>query len=205
MGTLPGEPWVAAHLRLRPGQDAAIAHDDRFVSLKRPGTTASGEPLTAGTPFQLAPISESFAALAVMQLVEEGRAELGRPVQRHVSGFRPADPGTASRTAVRHLRPHTRDLSRLSGRRDPFSRDNGAEALAGFVRELERLQPSAAMGLRFRWSRSNSTVLARLFEVASGVPFEQHVQEQVLPPFGMRSTVLPVSAGRTNRWIHGHG
>ena len=77
-----------------PGAALAIVEDDEIAHLRgfgkaRPG----GEAPTTQTPFIIGSLTKSFTALAVMQLVEEGKVELDAPVQRYLPWFRVANRG----------------------------------------------------------------------------------------------------------------
>ena len=76
-----------------PGVALAIVEGDKVVYLRgfgraRPG----GEAPTPQTPFIIGSLTKSFTALAVMQLVEDGKVELDAPLQRYLPWFRVADP-----------------------------------------------------------------------------------------------------------------
>jgi CubicO group peptidase (beta-lactamase class C family) len=87
-----------------PGVSLAIVEGDKIVHLRgfgraRPG----GETPTPQTPFPIASLTKSFAALAAMRLVEAGKIELDAPVQRYLPWFRVADPQASAQMTVRHL------------------------------------------------------------------------------------------------------
>ena len=99
-----------------PGATLAIVEDDKIVHLRgfgqaRPG----GEAPTPQTPFFIGSLTKSFTALAVMQLVEDGKVELDAPVQRYLPWFRIADPEASAQITVRHLLNQTSGLPTSSG------------------------------------------------------------------------------------------
>src|SRR6266498_1170367 len=67
----------------------------------------SGRPVTPQTPFRIGSNSKSFTALAVMQLVEQGRVDLGAPLQRYLPWFHLADADASARITVEQLLNHT--------------------------------------------------------------------------------------------------
>lgn len=87
-----------------PGVALGIIKGDEIVHLKGFGEAdSSGTAVTAQTPFIIGSMSKSFTALAIMQLVEDGKVELDAPVQRYLPWFRVADEEASRRIAVRHL------------------------------------------------------------------------------------------------------
>jgi CubicO group peptidase (beta-lactamase class C family) len=171
-----------------PGVAVGIVHEDRVVYLKGYGDAGNGGPVTPQTLFALASASKPFTSLAVMQLVEAGKIDLDQPLRTYLPEFQLADADAAARITVRHLLSHVSGLSTFAGRQHFFSRDNSPDALAGYVRELAAVRPTAPAGSRFQYSNTNFTVLARLVEVVSGLPFEQYICERILTPLGMPRT-----------------
>ncbi len=80
-----------------PGLALAITRGDEVVYLKGYGTAGDGEPMTSRTQLYIASLSKGFAALAVMQLVEEGKVGLDEPVRTYLSGFATADERLSAR------------------------------------------------------------------------------------------------------------
>ena len=171
-----------------PGVALGIVHEDRIVYLKGYGDAGNGGPVTPQTLFALASVSKPFTSLAVMQQVEAGKVDLDQPVQMYLPEFQLADADAAARITVRHLLSHVSGLSTFSGLQHFFSRDKSPDALVGYVRGLAAVRPTAPVGSKFQYSNTNFTVLARLVEVVSGLPFEQYIRERILTPLGMPQT-----------------
>ncbi|WP_328305813.1 serine hydrolase domain-containing protein [Actinomycetospora sp. NBC_00405] len=84
------------------------------------GTDGRGGPVTPSTRFRIASLSKSFAAAAVLQLVEARRIDLDTLVQRYLPGFATADPGASARTTtVRHLLNQTSGIADTGFPRSP--------------------------------------------------------------------------------------
>ena len=100
-----------------PGLALAIVHQDQVIYVRGYGRAdPTGRSVTPETLFCLGSVSKSFTALAVMQLIEEGRLELDTPVQQIIPWFRTAAPELSGRITVRHLLNHTSGLSTRAGR-----------------------------------------------------------------------------------------
>jgi CubicO group peptidase (beta-lactamase class C family) len=76
----------------------------------------SKTPVTVDTVFRIGSISKTFTALAVMQLVEQGRIGLDDPVSDHLRSYRlvPACPDFPP-VLIRHLLTHTAGIGELRG------------------------------------------------------------------------------------------
>src|SRR5581483_11570000 len=89
------DAFVSTTLRDRgvPGAALAIVRGDQVVHLRGFGVAdQSGRAVTPQTPFRIGSNSKGFTALAIMQLVEQGKVALDAPVQRYLPWFRLADP-----------------------------------------------------------------------------------------------------------------
>ncbi len=118
-----------------PGVAVAITRGDRVLFVRGYGHDSAGARIGEETPFRIASLSKSFTALAVMQLVEDGRLGLDDPVAEHLSAFSPDDP-RADEITVRQL------LSQTSGMADrAISRDQRATTL-----NPRRGRPPAGLG-----------------------------------------------------------
>lgn len=87
-----------------PGLSAAVVSDGRLVWARGFGQadTRRGIEATPETPYPLASVTKPFAAVVVLQLVEQGRLGLDDPVSNY--GLRYESPGVVR---VRHLLSHT--------------------------------------------------------------------------------------------------
>src|SRR5512138_1914844 len=99
-----------------PGLAVAIVQGDKIIFAKGYGEAARDKPVTPQTQFYIGSVTKGFTALAIMQLVEQGKLELDVPVQKYLPWFRVADPEASSKITVRHLLNHT---SGLGERGDP--------------------------------------------------------------------------------------
>ena len=112
------DAYVEARMKEKriPGLALAIVQGDQVAYLKGYGIAdPSGRPVTPQTPFFLASLAKPMTALAVMQLVEQGKLELDTPVQTYLPWFHLADSGASARISVRHLLYHTSGLPERTG------------------------------------------------------------------------------------------
>jgi len=87
-----------------PGLSAAVVKDGQVVWARGLGfaDVEKGIPATPETPYHLASVTKPFAALVIMQLVQEGKLSLDDPVSRYGVSLPEGD-----RVLVRHLMSHT--------------------------------------------------------------------------------------------------
>jgi CubicO group peptidase (beta-lactamase class C family) len=118
-----------------PGMALGIVKGDEIVHLEGFGDADdSGRGVTPQTPFKIGSTSKSFTALAIMQLVEDGKVELDAPVQRYIPWFRVADPEASKHITVRHLLNQTSGIPTSAGIAYAYKGDSGRDALEKEVR-----------------------------------------------------------------------
>ncbi len=163
--------------------------------------------------FRLYSMTRPITSLAVMILWEEDRFELDDPVSLYLPEFADqrvfvdaSNPDMAAtrprRTemTVEHLLLHT---SGLGSRSSSIYR---AEQVRLRSITLPRMVSNAARvplfedpGTRWRYGIS-TTILGRLVEIWSGMPFDAFLRERVFDPLGMTDTVFRVDSTRANRF-----
>ncbi|GGJ85755.1 serine hydrolase [Streptomyces camponoticapitis] len=164
-----------------PGAVVAVTRGNEVVHTAGYGHTAGGRTMTGRTPVPVASLSKSMTALAVMQLVEEGRIDLDRPVRSYLPEFTMADE-RAARITVRQL------LDQTSGMADSAFPDLAlpqAHTLKGAVSRMRGASLAAEPGTRWSYHNPNYFVAARLVEVVSGEPFADRLRTRVFTPLGM--------------------
>lgn len=191
------------------GAVAGVQRDGRTLYLEAVGQrdVATGTPMTPDTLFRIYSMTKPVTAVVVMQLISEGRASLDAPVSTFLPEFadvRVAPDGGTGRApsrpvTVRDLLLHT---SGLSHRTSELYRSLGVrsrtDTLPTFIRKIAAAPLMEDPGTRFRYSEA-STVLGRLVEVWTGLPFDEAVQRRLLSPLRMTQTgfwVGPADAGR---------
>jgi CubicO group peptidase (beta-lactamase class C family) len=184
-----------------PGLALAITHGEDVVHLAGFGTAGEGRPVTPRTPFHIGSISKSVTAVAVMQLVEEGRIDLDAPVQTYIPGFSVADEKTSETITVRHLLHQTSGLAE-----ETYMADHPPDAtLEEVVRDLQHAEPVDQPGSAFHYFNENYTTLGLLIERVSGQAYGDYVQEQILQPLGMDRSAATVAEIRALDVAQGHG
>ncbi|NNH74649.1 beta-lactamase family protein [Nocardia uniformis] len=168
-----------------PGASVAITHGDRVVHVAGYGHDSTGAAVTGDTRMPVASVSKSFAALAVMQLVEAERVELDAPVRQYLPEFRMAD-SRSERITVRQLLNQT---SGMSDRAFPDLRRPQANSLTGAVERLQDARLADDPGTEFHYHNPNFQVAARLVEVIAGQPYADYLRERIFEPIGMNNSV----------------
>ena len=188
-----------------PGAAVAIVEGDQIVHQRGFGQTRPGStPPSPQTPFVLGSVTKSFTALAVMQLVEEGRVDLDASVQRYLPWFRVADPRASAQMTVRQLLNQTSGLPSTSGWVPLADFDNSPGAGESQARALATLQLSRAPGSAFEYSNMNYNLLGLIVEAVSGESYAAYVQDHIFGPLDMHHSYTTRTEAQQNGLALGH-
>jgi CubicO group peptidase (beta-lactamase class C family) len=188
-----------------PGVALAIVEDDEIAHLRgfgqvRPG----GEEPSPHTPFIIGSLTKSFTALALMQLVEDGKVELDAPLQRYLPWFRVADPRASAQITVRHLLNQTSGLPQISGLRPLADFDDSPSATERQARALSTLELTRPVGSAWEYSNMNYNLLGLIIEAASGETYEAYIQNHIFAPLEMTHTYTSQAEAKHNGMAVGY-
>jgi CubicO group peptidase (beta-lactamase class C family) len=188
-----------------PGLALAIVQGDQIVHLKGFGVVdPSGRVVTPQTPFMIGSVTKSFTAMAIMQLVEQGKVELDAPVQRYLPWFRVADETASAQITVRHLLNQTSGLSRATGNQFQTSRDMRADALEQQARWLSTAPLAQPVGAGFQYSNANWWPLGMLIQTVSGQPYDVYIQQHILASLEMRRSYTSMADAQAQGMATGY-
>jgi len=172
------------------GGTLAIIHDGAIVLKKTLGSSnvETAKPITPQTPFQLAQLSDSFIAFALLQLHQEKQLSL----EDALSSYLPELNVLSSTLKVEHLLQHSSGihdfeiLKNIAGWTDTgnFSQN---DALA-LIRNQNAL--SFEPGKEFSYSRSNILLASQVIAKASQMDFSEYLKKHVFEPMGMVNTFV---------------
>ncbi len=129
-------------------------------------------PLTAEHMFEIGSITKSFAALTLLQLREEGKVDLNRPILEYLPWLPiQANYGVI---AVHHLLTHSSGLPDTLGL---FNADPQARLVQGF-------KP----GEHFHYCNAGFQILGYLIQKLDQRPWAESVKARIFEPLGMKSS-----------------
>lgn len=185
-----------------PGAAIAVTDHGRLVFARGYGYADVGKKtkVTPTSLFRIASISKPITAVAILQLVEQGKLKLDDKIfdilkyEPHLEDGAKFDERHSAIT-IRHLLEHRggwdRDIS-FDGmfRSVEFAAAMGVAAPAGheqIIRCMLGQTLDFEPGERFAYSNYGYCLLGRVIEVKTGLPYEKYVIENVLKPIGVKS------------------
>jgi CubicO group peptidase (beta-lactamase class C family) len=185
-----------------PGVALGIVNNG-VVTIRGLGVTNVEDPLpvTAHTVFPIASISKTFAATAIMRLVEQGKVDLRAPVRTYLPDFRVRDQGVSRDVTVWHL------LTHLGGWEGQVSGpDRGTETLKDFVASttVTDLMQVAPPGAAWSYNNAGFSIAGRVIEAVSGTSINRAIRDLVFQPLGLEHAGTTAGDFIVQRFAAGH-
>ena len=182
--------WMEGQLAYRgiPGVAVGVVYDQQLVWSQGFGfaDVKNRVPMTPQVKFRIASHSKMFAAIAIMQLREEGRLRLDDPVEKYLPWFKAKPAGDDDGVVtIEQLLSHTSGLQREAG-------DHWSSYTFPTEDEIRRLysdrQAAFAPNVRWKYSNLAFAVAGLVVEQITGQKWATYVQQQMLAPLGMNAT-----------------
>jgi len=141
-------------------------------------------PNTPDTKFRIGSITKQFTAMLIMRQVEKGKIKLEDPVVSYLPEY-PKPQG--EKVTVRHLLNHTSGTPSYTEFLD-FRTDRSPYTLEKLVATFSSRPLEFEPGTGWKYSNSGYVLLGAILEKATGTPYEQLLQEEILQPLGMKSS-----------------
>ena len=163
---------------------------------------ADPQPITQHTVFPIASISKTFAATAMMRLVEQGTVDLHAPVRRYLPDFRVEDEAVSREVTIWHLLTHTSGWEgQVSGP------ERGEDTLRNFVasQTVTDLMQIAPPGAAWSYNNAGFSIAGRVIEVVTGEPINAAIRDLVFTPLALEHAGTTAGDFIVNRFAAGHG
>jgi CubicO group peptidase (beta-lactamase class C family) len=183
-----------------PGVALGILDGGR-VTMRGLGVTSVEDPLpiTAHTVFPIASISKTFAATAIVRLIEQGKIDLRAPVRKYLPEFRVQDEAVSRDVTIWNLLTHTSGWEgQISGP------DRGDETLKNFVGTIGGLMQLAPPGAAWSYNNAGFSVAGRVIETVTGMSINTAVRELVFKPLELAHAGTTAGDFITDRFAVGH-
>ena len=168
-----------------PSASVAIVSGGQLAYVEAFGMASLAPPVAAtpSTRYQLASLSKTFVAEAVLQLAAAGKLSLDDPISRWYP-----DVTQAANIKLRQILSHTAGLpdhypSYTAG---PYNRATTPDAIIARWGRHPLLSPP---GTQFHYSNLDYEIAGRIVEKVSGQTLFAYLQEHVFKPAGMTSAI----------------
>jgi CubicO group peptidase (beta-lactamase class C family) len=143
-------------------------------------------PLTQSTPFQLASISKTFTAAAVLMLQHQGKLHIDDKVVLHIPEF------PWPQITIRQLLTHTSGIQNYMWMVERYwnhpHSPNNEDMLQLFIKYPRPL--NFTPGRRFGYSNTGYAFLGLLIERVTGQSYDEFMQQHIFEPLEMQHTFV---------------
>ncbi|MEV5540653.1 serine hydrolase domain-containing protein [Saccharopolyspora shandongensis] len=204
-----------------PGVQVVITNPDGRTRTLRSGVgdTATGTPIADDARVRIGSNTKAFAATVVMQLVDEGRVDLGASVEHYLPGIVRGSGNDGNRVTIRDLLQHTSGLTDyvVAGGAKPEDVKPGQLQIAGSEEPLPHFTPAELVKISTSlppgpadkdvaaYSNTNYILLGMLIEEVTGRPAADEITTRIIDRLGLADTYFPRPEETGIRGPHSHG
>jgi CubicO group peptidase (beta-lactamase class C family) len=164
------------------GATVAVVKDGKQLFTKGYGyaDVKQKKPVTAETLFRPGSVSKLFTWTAVMQLVEQGKLDLGKDVNEYLDFKIPAAFGQP--ISLKNILTHTAGFEEQL--KDLFTADKRSPKLGNYLK-THIPKRIFAPGTTPAYSNYAAALAGYIVERVSGQPFNDYIQQNIFQPLGM--------------------
>lgn len=187
-----------------PGGAVIVVQDGKTLLRKGYGMAdlELGVPVKPEMVFRIGSMGKQFTAVAILQLVKEGKVKCDDPLSKYVPDFPGAEAITVEQmlTHTSGIRSYNDVPSALIGIRE----DKTPMQLVDGIRNEK---PAFAPGESWMYSNSGYLFLGIIIEKASGMKYADYMQTKLFTPLGLKNTFVEdesqIVAGRVKGYAIG--
>jgi CubicO group peptidase (beta-lactamase class C family) len=141
-------------------------------------------PMTVGTVIPIGSVTKQFTAAAILQLRDQGKLSLDDDVTKWLPDLNTG----GNRITLRHLLAHTAGIAELGQMQELRAVQlmrNATVTRDSVYQVISRYPPVFPAGTMEMYSNTGYWLLGRIFEKASGVPYEDYIAKRIFAPLGM--------------------
>jgi CubicO group peptidase (beta-lactamase class C family) len=187
---------------IAPGCVVLVVKNDEVIYRKAFGMADMEQriPMQAGMLFRTGSMGKQYTAIAVLQLVEQGKIGLQDSIQKYIKDF-PSKGYTITienlLTNTSGIKDYLSEISNPSKERETYTPKQGVD----YIKDEPLNFPP---GTNFRYSNSNFYLLGYIIELVTGKTFEAYLQESVLDKAGLKNTFYIHPGKNISGIVHGY-
>jgi len=193
-----------AFAKAAPGGSVIVVQDGKTLLRKGYGMAdlELGVPVKPEMVFRIGSMGKQFTAVAILQLVKEGKVKFDDPLSKYVPDF----PG-AEAVTVEHLLTHTSGIRSYNDVPSALIGIREDKTPMQLVEAIRNEKPAFAPGESWMYSNSGYLFLGIIIEKVSGLKYADYMQTKLFTPLDLRNTFVEdegrIVAGRVKGYAIG--
>lgn len=158
-------------------------------------------PLRTDMVFRIGSVTKQFTAVAILQLVEQGKLSLQDSIQKYIKDY----PSKGHIITIEHLLTHT------SGIKDYLQINYSSPFLERWdftpkqlIDSFKNVPMEFAPGAKFSYSNSGYALLGYIIEKVSGMYFQDYMQQNLFKPLGLSNTFCDNAGSIIPKRVNGY-
>jgi CubicO group peptidase (beta-lactamase class C family) len=171
----------------QPGVAALVARDGQVIYRKAFGMAnlELDVPMTPDMVFRIGSITKQFTAVAVLQLLEQGKLGLDDEITRFIPDY----PTQGHKITIHHLLNHTSGIKSYTSMSE-FSMVMRKDHSPSQIIDIFKDEPmDFAPGERFLYNNSGYILLGYIIEKITGKTYQEYVTDHLFSPAGMEHSL----------------
>ncbi len=140
-------------------------------------------PNSEKTKFHIASVTKTFTAAAIVLLEQQGKLKLSDPLSKYISDYLNGD-----RITIEQMLAHSSGLPDYYSLPEYSTKKYQRVTLPDLIAWVKTKPLDFLPGSKSSYSNTGYGFLAYIIEQASGKPYEQFLNEEILRPAGMKDT-----------------
>lgn len=171
-----------------PGATVLVSRNGQIIYKKAFGMAnlELNKPMQVDNVFWIASIGKQFTAVAILQLMEQGKLNL----QDEITKFIPDYPTQGYKITIEHLLTHTSGIQTYSGMKDPEKKLNSDCTLNEVIDFFKNLPMRFTPGTKWEYSNSGYFLLGYIIEKITGKRYSEYLEENFFKPLDMTNSLF---------------
>ena len=184
-----------------PAVAIGIIQDEKIVYKK---SYSQNKNISIDSLFFIGSLTKSFTALAIMQLVEQGKIDLDSSVKKYLPWFEIKDKEHIKDLSIRTLLNQTSGFSTYEGLKNFDNFDSDKMVLENTIRDLKNVSLQTKPTSNFAYSNINYQILGLIIQKVSGISYGEFLQKNIFDKLDMKNTYTSMDNVDLNSLTKGH-
>ena len=180
------DEYINAHIKLRNFSGSILIAEHGKILISKGFGMANIEHGVLNSPktkFRLGSVTKQFTAMLIMQMQERGLLSVGDKLAKFIPDYPQGD-----KITIHHLLTHTSGIFNITD----LSELEDIKTLRSPIEKTIELFKNKPLdfppGEKSKYSNSGYVLLGFIIEKVSGMPYSEHLQENIFDPLGMKDS-----------------
>ena len=186
------------------GVSAAVIINDSVIWKKGFGYSDKEKkvPMSVNTAANIASVTKTFTALAIMQLLEKGLLDINEPLTKYLPQFNPKTRGeNLDKLTIKSVITHSSGIQADVLKNSDSGSGKYTDVL-GYINDTYLISPP---GLVESYSNSGYNILGHLIKEVSKLEYPDYIKENIFTPLGMNNSGFLKDSLKTRTKIYSGG